>query len=51
MDVLKEYHLYRKKMFKLMSIAVHNAIVIYVKVDNDLFLCFLKFYEDQNMLC
>ena len=31
--------------------AVQNAIVIDVKVDNDLFLCFLKFYDDQNMLC
>jgi hypothetical protein len=28
-----------------------NSIVIDVKVDNDLFLCFLKFYDDENMLC
>ena len=31
--------------------AVHNAIVIDVKVDKDLLLSFLKFYDDQNMLC
>jgi len=30
--------------------AVHNAIVIDVKVDKDLLLSFLKFYDDQNML-
>jgi hypothetical protein len=31
--------------------AVQNSIVIDVKVDNDLFLCFLKLYDDKNMLC
>ena len=37
--------LYSKKKFKLMQ-AVQNAIVIDVKDDNDLFLCFLRFYDD-----
>jgi hypothetical protein len=31
--------------------AVQNSTVIDVKVDTGLFLCFLKFYDDQNMLC
>jgi len=33
------------------ALAVYNAIVIDLKVDKDLFLSFLKFYGDQDMLC
>jgi hypothetical protein len=39
------------KKNQVYALAVQNAIVIDFKVDNDLFLCFLKFYDDQNMLC
>jgi hypothetical protein len=49
MDLLKECH-YTEKIQVYVS-AVQNSIVTDVKVDNDLFLCFLKFYDDQNMLC
>ena len=49
MDFFKECHYTAKK--KAYTHAVHNAIVIDVKVDKDLLLSFLKFYDDQNMLC
>jgi hypothetical protein len=39
------------KKIQVCALAVQNSIVIDVKVDNDLFLRFLKFYDDQNMLC
>ena len=37
--------------FEAYALAVYNAIVIDLKVDKDLFLSFLKFYGDQDMLC
>ena len=50
MDFLKECH-YTAKNIQAYALAVQNAIVIDVKVENDLFVSFLKFYDDQNMLC
>ena len=42
----EEVPLYSKKI-QAYALAVQNAIVIDVKVDKDLFLCF-KFYGDQT---
>jgi len=41
----------QQKKIQAYALAVQNAIVIDVKVENDLFVSFLKFYDDQNMLC
>ena len=41
----------QQKKIQAYALAVQNAIVIDVKVDQDLFLCFLKFYVDENMMC
>jgi hypothetical protein len=50
MDFLKECH-YTVKKIQAYALAVQNAIVIDVKVEEDLFLSLPKFYGDQNMLC
>jgi hypothetical protein len=39
------------KKIQVYASSVQNSIVIDLKVDNDVFLCFLKFCDDQNMLC
>ena len=41
----------QQKKIQAYALAVQNAIVIDVKVENDLFVSFLKFYDYQNMLC
>ena len=51
MDFFEGVPLYSKRKFQACALVVQNAIVIDVKVDQDLFLCFLKSYVDENVMC